>query len=173
MKKVATVLSTAVIITLMTTGVFANQSYSEMSYMNMRLLAEPTLWKETNEKNKACLALNIYYEARGESVKGQAAVAWVTLNRLQEEERPSTICGVVFEKSQFSWTLKKKNRNPKDLESYERAMEIANDVLLEYGTGHDPTNGSTYFHTLKVKPKWSKVFEKTVKIGNHIFYKES
>ena len=51
-----------------------------------------------------CLALNIYHEARGEPIEGQRAVASVTLNRTLDPRWPSTVCGVVYDPQQFSWT---------------------------------------------------------------------
>ena len=123
-----------------------------------------------DEEQMYCLAQNIYFEARGESLEGQAAVAWVTLNRLMDSEHPDTICEVVWEDSQFSWTHDGKSDTPKDAESWNRAQTIALDVVNNYGIHADPTLGSTYFHERSISPGWSKRFNRISQIGNHIFY---
>ena len=64
------------------------------------MMAPPTV----DPKQHNCLALNIYHEARGERVEGQIAVAHVTMNRVNHEKWPSTICEVVYQPKQFSWT---------------------------------------------------------------------
>lgn len=117
-----------------------------------------------------CLAQNIYFEARGESIEGQAAVAWVTLNRLLDEDHPNTICKVVWQDSQFSWTHDGKSDTPRDAESWDRAQDIALDLAYSYDPELDPTGGSTYFHERSIKPGWSKRFERVGQIDNHVFY---
>lgn len=116
-----------------------------------------------------CLARNIYHEARGQPRKGQEAVALVTLNRLDEDE---SVCDVVYEKAQFSWTLFKKIRNSKirNLKAYNQAKAIAKKAIE--GRIDDFTNGATHYYAYKqVTPKWSKVgYDKQV-IGDHIFMK--
>lgn len=117
-----------------------------------------------------CLAQNIYFEARGESIEGQAAVAWVTLNRLLGEDHPDTICKVVWQDSQFSWTHDGKSDKPRDAASWGLAQDIALDMVYTYDPLLDPTSGSTYFHERSIRPSWSKRFERVGQIDNHIFY---
>lgn len=123
-----------------------------------------------------CLAANIYHEARGELIPGQYAVALVTMNRAGSPEK---VCKTVMAKHQFSWTTKLVAREgkgfrlkaaglPKDEHAWWLAKRIAQHTLNK-GIG-DLTNGSTHYHSTKVRPYWSKVLAKTKQIGRHIFY---
>lgn len=112
-----------------------------------------------------CLAKNIYHEARGEPLIGQIAVAHVVLNRKQSVLYPDTICQVVYQKHQFSWTNKKQSITNQNL--YTRAKQIAHDAIM--GLSDDPTNGAISFHNKTVRPAWKK--RVITKIGNHIFYR--
>ena len=114
-----------------------------------------------------CLAKNIYYEARGEPMYGKIAVAQVTLNRVTHRtEFQSSICGVVYAKHQFSWTMEK-HREPRG-EAWREAQAIAKAVII--GTAHFPDFKALYFHNLTVQPQWNKTKELVARIGNHIFY---
>lgn len=117
-----------------------------------------------------CLAQNIYFEARGESRLGQEAVAWVTLNRVMDPVRPKTICAVVWEDSQFSWTDDGNKDTPPPGEAWEDAKAIAASVTANWNPANDPTEGSVMFHSSGVKPEWRKNFTKVVRIDGHIFY---
>ena len=129
-----------------------------------------------------CLAQNIYHEARSESTAGRMAVALVTLNRVKDERFPNTICGVVkqtkyypsgridLHSCQFSWYCDGKPDTIKDEKCYKDILLIA-EVMYTYET-EDFTEGSLWYHSPKVKPKWSMVYTKVVKIDNHIFYKD-
>lgn len=118
------------------------------------------------QEDLSCLSKTIHHEARGESYKGMLAVAHVVLNRTKSERFPSTICEVVYQKTnktcQFSWAcVKIKTRAMKE-EVYTLAVQILN------GETRDPTKGALFFHN-----KEAESFErrKTVEIGNHIFYR--
>lgn len=113
-----------------------------------------------------CLALNIYHEARGESLDGQVAVAMVTMNRASWQT--SRVCQVVYEKNQFSWTNRVKNHSPQEPIAWARAKRIANRVIA--GHHDDITNGATHFHTNAVRPSWRNSLKRTATIGQHIFY---
>lgn len=121
-----------------------------------------------NERDLNCLAEAIYHEARGESTQGQAAVAEVILNRVESRQFPPSVCGVVNQPSQFSYTIggKKKIGNKA---AYLRARDIARNALA--GAPRVLTGGATYFHTPAVRPSWSHRFQRTVRIGQHIFYR--
>lgn len=123
-----------------------------------------------DEKELYCLAQNIYFESRGESLDGQSAVAWVTLNRVLDEDFPDTICKVVWQDSQFSWTHDGKSDTPRDAVSWDRAQDIALDLVYSYDPAVDITGGSTYFHEQSISPGWSKRFERVGQIDNHVFY---
>ncbi len=107
-----------------------------------------------------CLVRNVYYEARGESLEGQIAVAKVTLNRLKTHA--PTICKVVYQPRQFSWTMQARTKGI-DARAWlvaERASLIAYNI-----EGFD----ATYYHNTSVRPNWG--FTKITQIGNHIFYR--
>ncbi len=114
-----------------------------------------------------CLAKNIYYEARSESREGKIAVAHVTLNRVKAKKFAPTICGVVYQKKQFSWTHSKK-LSKIDSDLWNEAMRIAKAVINKQEP--DITGNATYFHATRVKPRWIGLV-KTKKIGRHIFYR--
>lgn len=131
--------------------------------------------KDTSVKALAC---NIYFESRGENINGQMAVGFVTLNRLKHESFPQSVRKVVYQKSQFSWTLTAGGGyKVRDADAWKVSVDIAkflykvkdNEVLYNK---LDPTYGSTYYHAKKVRPSWRKHFTKTITIGNHVFYKE-
>lgn len=115
-----------------------------------------------------CLAEALYFEARGEGRQGQAAVAEVILNRVKSSRFPNSVCGVINQRSQFSYTIggRKTIRNRG---VYLRVRQVAENALSG-GTGN-LTGGATYFHTPAVRPAWSRRFQRTVQIGRHIFYR--
>lgn len=111
-----------------------------------------------------CLAQNIYHEARGEPFRGKLAVARVTLNRVNSGTFPNTICGVVYQKGQFSWTSKR--YKIRDQHAWGQAVFIANLVTESPEIlGHFP---ALYFHNKTVKPNWKR--KKLATIGQHTFY---
>lgn len=120
-----------------------------------------------------CLAKTLYFEARGEPVSGQKAVAEVIINRRDSGKFPATVCGVVRQGSskgcQFSYNCGKA-RAIREKGAYERVHKIAADALA--GRSSNLTAGATYFHSTAVKPSWSRKFTRTAKIGRHIFYND-
>ena len=116
-----------------------------------------------------CLAEAVYFEARGTSETAQEAVAHVVTNRAEAGDFPGTICGVVNEGCQFSYNCDGKPETMADAESRREAVEIAQEVLAEEVP--DPTEGALYFHSEGVAPDWSDDFDRTTKIGDHIFYR--
>ncbi|WP_255418597.1 cell wall hydrolase [Paracoccus sp. JM45] len=115
-----------------------------------------------------CLAEALYHEARGEGAQGQRAVAEVILNRVDSRSFPTTVCGVIRQPSQFSYTIG--GRKPiRNKAAYLRAKDIAENALS--GAPRQLTGGATYFHTPSVRPAWARRFQKTVQIGSHIFYR--
>ena len=128
------------------------------------------VFADASEEDLRCLALNVYFESRGESQVGQEFVAWVTLNRVMDRDFPNNICDVVWQDEQFSWTHDGKSDTPKDKAAWAQAQAITNEVIQAYGVERDPTEGATYFHATTVDPHWAKSFERVVRIDNHIFY---
>jgi cell wall hydrolase len=114
-----------------------------------------------------CLALNIYYEARNEPDKAQMAVALVTVNRAKRSGK--SLCEVVFEPYQFSWTHESIHKEPKeDNPAWLKAQRIAAKAL----TAKDFTHGCRWFHREDVYPKWRNNLTYHGKYGQHLFYKE-
>lgn len=146
--------------------------------------ASPVMARGNTLKSEqiACLALNIYHEARGESIKGQIAVGLVTLNRVASKLYPNTICKVVKQakrwngnlvrgKCQFSWWCDGRSDTPRNREAWVKAKSIAKVVLGSYNRpGRDITNGSMWYHADYVNPKWAKNLVRTVRFDEHIFY---
>lgn len=121
-----------------------------------------------------CLAHVLYFEARGESLKGQAAVAEVVLNRVDNPSYPKTVCGVVRQSGgggcQFSWVCDSNPNNVANPEAFDRAGKIARAMLD--GAPRMLTEGATHFHTPAVSPAWARRFTLTTRIGSHIFYRQ-
>ena len=128
-----------------------------------------------NNSQILCLAKNIYYEAGGESAKGKAAVAHVTLNRKNSSLFPNSVCNVVNQRSrsvcQFSWVCMRKAPPKQHTETWRESLRIAKQTMA--GQTTDPTHGALFFHAVYVKPVWSRTFRQTARIGNHVFYKRS
>jgi spore germination cell wall hydrolase CwlJ-like protein len=121
--------------------------------------------KQSNISPEAiCLANNIYHEARGESFTGKLAVALVTINRTKAVEFPDTICKVVYQEGQFSWTRTKQKVN--DYNAWSDALTLANmaidnpNILGNFRAKH--------YHASNINPGWR--LPRIAKIGNHIFY---
>lgn len=114
-----------------------------------------------------CLAQNVYWEARGESWQGQVAVALVTMNRAKDHRFPKTICQVVYQPDQFSWTRSRaKITEPK---AWQEAVFIAELTLT---TLHKYTDFSAlYFHNNRSRPHWARHKKPVARIGKHTFYR--
>jgi len=124
-----------------------------------------------------CLAENIYFEARGESLNGQYAVAEVTMNRLRAPRFPKTICGVVYDTrwdairhrfvGHFSWTEDQQRSEPWG-PAWEQAMKVATAV---YNDTYMPlVPDALHYHAADVQPEWSRSMHAVARIGNHVFY---
>jgi hypothetical protein len=105
-----------------------------------------------------CLARNVYYEARGESMAGQYAVAEVTMNRKASLGYPKTVCEVVYQKDAFSWTGMD-------------GLDAPAGQYVYYGRRPAELHGVTHYHATYVVPEWSKERERVAKIGRHVFYR--
>jgi hypothetical protein len=122
-----------------------------------------------------CLAEAIYFEARGETMAGQVAVAEVILNRVDDRRYPSTICGVTHQGSerlnacQFSYECDGKPERITDRDAFDRAGKIAH-LLLE-GRPRMLVGNATHYHAKRVRPGWSRRLERVTVIGDHIFYR--
>ena len=132
---------------------------------------------QRRESDLQCLAENIYFEARGEPLKGQYAVAEVTVNRTRAQNFPHTICSVVHEMrwdpsrrryvADFSWT-ELGGLSPDDGPAWKRAMQVASAV---YDDLPDPiVPGALFYHSTSVRPGWARTRKAIATIGNHVFY---
>ena len=129
-----------------------------------------------------CMAMAVYFEARGEPLVGQSAVAHVIMNRVVDARYPNTVCEVVKQgptykwkanfpvrhKCQFSFYCDGKSDQPKDKDAYEMAKMISFGAMT--GRTYDPTNGATHYHAHYVNPDWANSKHMTVRINDHIFY---
>lgn len=118
-----------------------------------------------------CLATALYFEARGEPVKGQFAVAEVILNRVGDPRYPDSVCGVVNQTCQFSYTCDGVSDRIREPAAFVRAGKIA-DLMLR-GAARALTDGATHFHARNVRPDWSRQLPRTAQIGDHYFYRPS
>lgn len=119
----------------------------------------------TSKREVECLAKNIYFESRGENRVGQMAVAWVTLNRTEHKNWPSTICKVVYQPHQFSWT--KMKLKIVDKTAYSEAWFLAQSMIDMFNAGNVPkeilaVKDSLYFDSLTPKKRYTR-------IGRHNF----
>ncbi|ODT69521.1 MAG: hypothetical protein ABS75_16560 [Pelagibacterium sp. SCN 63-23] len=131
---------------------------------------------QVSDRELWCLATAIYFEARGESYRGQVAVGQVVLNRVKDQRYPDTICGVVFQNQnkrnacQFSFACDGIPETVTEREPWAQAEDIAAKVtqgelyLTEVGE-------ATHYHATYVRPAWAPRMTKVTQIGLHVFYK--
>jgi spore germination cell wall hydrolase CwlJ-like protein len=130
------------------------------------------------DRETMCLAKNIYYEAGREHFRGKVAVAQVTLNRVEHERFPETVCGVVKQRTrvgskiicQFSWTCEPVGKI-RYLSDAWRESVLAAQQVMEANLRMERLNRALYFHATHVNPQWG--LERLTRIGNHIFYSEN
>lgn len=116
-----------------------------------------------------CLAAAVYYEARGESLAGQAAVAQVVLNRAKGPRFPKTVCGVVYQGAggracQFSFVCNGAMRRPREIVAWARSKDVAARALGGYVMAQ--IGQATCFHAARLGGGGGRV----VKLGGHVFY---
>lgn len=156
-------------------SVFGAKKSAEIEYTAAWLMAQPEPSKKLQSSPEfECLKEALYFESRGENVKGQFAVAEVILNRVDSPAYPKTVCGVVAQGNsqscQFSYNCDGKAEVMHEAGSEELAARIA--ALMLQGAPRELTDGATHFHTTAVNPRWSRVFEQTASIGRHLFYRQ-
>ena len=123
-----------------------------------------------------CLAQALYFEARGESLKGQFAVGEVILNRVDSNSYPNSVCGVVNQGTgrlhacQFSYTCDGRAEAINERGAWEEVGKVAR--LLLDGAPRDLTAGATHYHTRNVNPSWARRFPQTAAIDSHLFYRQ-
>ncbi|WP_293359389.1 cell wall hydrolase [Phenylobacterium sp.] len=121
-----------------------------------------------------CLTTAVYYEARGESPRGQAAVAQVVMNRVKHPAFPKSVCAVVFQGAgrkgcQFSFACDGSMRKHREILAWNRAREVATRALA--GAARAEVGAATHFHTTAVSPMWAPHMLRVANVGAHVFYK--
>lgn len=121
-----------------------------------------------------CLARTVYWEAKGEDVAAMEGVANVVMNRLAAEPFPDTICGVVTEGKdggpcQFAWWCDGSSDDVEEPDRYAITTEVARRALNQELA--DRTDGALFFHGINDTPGWGDDYVRTVKLGDHVFYR--
>lgn len=128
--------------------------------------AQPSNVGEDEQIN--CLATGIYYEAKGEPLSGQLAVAEVILNRTQSGRFPDTACGVLKQPGQFSFVRGGKLPEPNAGSSaWRTAVAVAH--VAKRALWDSPADGALFFHARRLAPRWGKA--RVASVGNHVFYR--
>ena len=127
---------------------------------------------EVDPKAQQCLALALYWEARGEGQEGMRAVTSVVLNRVEDGRFPDTVCDVVYEggeygRCQFSWWCDGKSDKPTNQTEWYEVNSLAHTFLAR--KPQDPTDGALFYHATSIQRPWRRHL--TAQIGNHIFYR--
>lgn len=124
-----------------------------------------------------CLTEALYFEARGEPIRGQYAVAEVILNRVDMSNYPDSVCGVVnqgtgrLHRCQFSYTCDGIPEVVSETAVWDRLGKIAK-IMID-GAPRDLTADASHYHTTAVRPRWSRVYPRVAQIGVHIFYRQT
>ena len=123
-----------------------------------------------------CLSEALYFEARGENLRGLFAVGEVIMNRRDSARYPSTLCGVINQGTgrrfacQFTYTCDGAAEKIHEQAAWMQVGKVAR-MLLD-GAPRELTNGATHYHTRAVNPRWASIFPRTASIGAHYFYRE-
>jgi len=123
---------------------------------------------EAGSRELECLAVGIYYEAKSESLAGQLAVGHVIANRAESGRFPSSYCGVLFQRSQFSFIRGRSLPNPpRASRDWQEAVAIAK--IVDEELHPSPMGKALFFHARRVSPRWRLTRVGT--LGNHVFYR--
>ncbi len=151
-----------------------------MVVWSQQTLAAVVANKDSDAADINCLALNIYFEARSESHEGQLAVGYVTMNRVVSRRFPNSVCAVVWQPRQFSWTHDGKSDKPRDTRAWKKAKAIAQHIYSNYHRFMDISKGATditkgalhYYAPKMANPVWAKEMITVAQIGGHVFLVE-
>jgi N-acetylmuramoyl-L-alanine amidase len=174
-------ISKAILVVLMTIAVIGAVSLLtwavDTKLSGIEVAESSQITTEVRERQLACLAKNIYYEAGSEPFEGKVAVAQVTMNRVRSSEFPDDVCKTIYQKNifyekvmcQFSWYCDRAlMMRPIHKGNYNESMEVAKRVLLE-GFRLPSLEHALFFHGYYINPGWKRT--KVAHIGRHIFYK--
>lgn len=164
-----------------TTTLLSTKNY----YSSQKEIIEKSLFER---KEKECLALGLYHEARGEPVIGQYAVGATILNRVRSTAYPNTICKVVFQnehmrnRCQFSFACDGISDKPRNKSSYVKMLRLAEHILTKgiereakfIGQAfHLDVGTMTHYHRHDFSPSWSRKLKQLSQLGAHVFFKSS
>ena len=130
---------------------------------------------ERPSTTQQCLALTVYFEAAGEPLESQRAVAHVVLNRARHAGFPEDVCAVVRQGGQqapcqFSWWCDGRSDRPAPGRPWQTAQRVAADALA--GRSVDPTRGALYFHRADLgRLAWTRPLHLAARIGSHVYYR--
>jgi N-acetylmuramoyl-L-alanine amidase len=132
-------------------------------------LVEEHASSDLDDEQLECLAGAVYFESKGEPLEGQLAVAEVVINRANSGRYPSTYCGVVTQKSQFSFVRGGRIPTvPRSSAAWAKAVAIAQ--IAANDLADSAANEAMFFHANYVRPSW-RGLKKVARVGNHIFYR--
>ena len=181
--------SLAIVLVVTTLSIsIAGNTRSETAMNDTEAFGSNQLYTADTHPEEFCLAQNIYYESRTDNLAGQAAVADVVLNRVNDRRYPATICEVVKEgpiskwwkeeknkevpvrdRCQFSWYCDGKPDDQPEGNKWKKAQELAYKMIhQDYMRGI--SEGATHYHATYVNPKWNRNMHLIGRIGLHIFY---
>ena len=158
------------------------QSFRPFRILKKEVAIYSTAWldrqpRAIGDEQFRCLAEALYFEARGESIRGQFAVAEVILNRVASTRFPKSLCGVIrqgtgkLHQCQFSYICDGKEEIFHEKTAYERVSKVARAAID--GVTDKVTRGATHYHNRTVNPSWARVYSETARIGSHIFYRHN
>lgn len=146
-----------------------------LAVLTLAVMAQAAYAGSPSFRQIRCLAQNVYFEARGESLLGQRGVAHVVMNRADDHGFPATICDVTKEGGearrdacQFSWWCDGRSDRPTDLTAWKQSFEVA--LQTYFGRTVDPTQGALWYHADYVRPAWRRNYVLGPRIGRHLFY---
>lgn len=123
---------------------------------------------EAGSRELDCLAGAIYFESKSESLQGQLAVGHVIANRAASGRFPSSYCGVVYQRSQFSFVRGKSMPPiPRSSRDWKEAVAIAK--IVDQELRPSPVGKALFFHARRVSPGWR--LTRVATLGNHVFYR--
>jgi len=127
------------------------------------------MYVDYKDEDLDCLSRNIYFEAGNQSSIGKLAVGLVVMNRVASKKYPDTICGVVNQRSQFSWVDDGKSDVPKNDNAWKVSQNLSRDIL-EGKANFINFDDVMHYHADYVSPSWSKRMQQVAQIDQHIFY---
>lgn len=154
----------------------ADRDYTQVAALSLNANALSRVKVLNKSENWYCLAEALYFEARGESLRGQIAVAEVILNRVDSGLYPNSVCGVVQQGQsrrnacQFSYNCDGKSNRIGNDGVFNELGQLA--YVMLSGAERRLTGDALFYHNTTVRPRWSRKMQRTARIGRHIFYRK-